>query len=97
MLGIKTSNRGQNSLVWPEPNETSAKRSLSLSLRDLPADEFTIELAAGQTEGFRPLLDVFIPSIYRIFRATQNANRWRIINQMFAKSLPLDARVKKYR
>ena len=52
---------------------------------------------AGQTKRFRPLLDVFIPSIYQIFRATQNANRWRIINQMFAKSLTLDARVKKYR
>ena len=25
------------------------------------------------------------------------SNRWRIINQMFAKSLPLDARVEKYR
>ena len=54
-------------------------------------------LGAGQTKGFRPLLDVFTPSIYRIFRASQNTNRWRIINQMFAKSLPLDARVKKYR
>ena len=31
---------------------------------------------AGQTKRFRPLLDVF--------RASQNANRWRIINQMFA-------------
>ena len=48
----------------------------------------------GQTKGFCPLLDVFIPIIYRIFRATQNANRWRIINQVFAKSLPLDVRVK---
>ena len=53
-------------------------------------------LGSGQTKGFCPLLDVFISSIYWIFRATQNANRWRIINQMFAKSLPLDARVKKY-
>ena len=48
---------------------------------------------AGQTKGFRPLLIFFIPSIYRIFRACQNTN---IINQMFAKSLPvLDARVQK--
>ena len=36
-------------------------------------------------------LDVFIPGIYQIFRASQNANRWRIINQMFAKSQQLDA------
>ena len=53
-------------------------------------------LGSGQTKGFCPLLDVFSPSIYWIFRATQNANRWPIINQMFAKSLPLDARVKQY-
>ena len=59
-------------------------------------NDFTL-LGAGQTKGFRPLLDVFTPSIYRIFRASQNANRWCIINQKFAKSLPLDARVKKYR
>ena len=51
-------------------------------------------IGSGQTKGFCPLLDVFFPSIYWIFRATQNANRWRIINQMFVKSLPLDARVK---
>ena len=30
------------------------------------------------------------------FRATQNAYRWRIINQMFAKSLPVDARGQKF-
>ena len=51
---------------------------------------------ASQTKGFSPLLDVFFPSIYQIFRASHNANRWRIINQMFAKSLPVDARVKQY-
>ena len=54
-------------------------------------------LGAGQTQGFRPLLDVFFPSIYRIFRVSHNANRWCIINQMFANSLPVDARVKNYR
>ena len=54
-------------------------------------------LGAGQTKGFRPLLDVFFPSLYQIFRASHNANRWCISNQMFANSLPVDARVKKYR
>ena len=54
-------------------------------------------LGASQTKGFRPLLEVFFPSIYRIFRASHNANRWCIINQMFANSLPVDARVKNYR
>ena len=54
-------------------------------------------LGAGQTKGFHPLLDVFFPSIYRIFNASYNANRWCIINQMFAKSLPVDARVKNCR
>ena len=38
---------------------------------------------------------LYLASIYRIFRASQNTNRWRIINQMFAKFLSLDARVKK--
>ena len=52
---------------------------------------------ASQTKGFRPLLDVFFPRIYRIFRASHNANRWCIIDQMFAYSLPVDARVKNYR
>ena len=33
--------------------------------------------------------------LYWIFRATQNYNRWCIINEMFAKSLPLDTRVNK--
>ena len=55
---------------------------------------YNLCLGSGQTKGFCPLLDVFIPSIYWIFRVTHNSNRWRIINQMFAKSLPLDARVK---
>ena len=54
-------------------------------------------LGASQTKGFRPLLDVFFPSIYLIFRASHNANRWCIINQMFANSLPVDARVKNIR
>ena len=40
---------------------------------------------------------LWIPSIYWIFRVSQNANRYRIINQMFAKSLPVDARDKKFR
>ena len=48
---------------------------------------------ARQIKGFRPLLEKTFPSIYRIFRASQNTNRWRIINTMFAKSQPLDARV----
>ena len=56
-----------------------------------------VRLGAGQTKVFRPLLDVFFPSIYRIFRASHNANRWCIINQMFANSRPVDARVKNYR
>ena len=54
-------------------------------------------LGASQTKGFRPLLDVFFPSIYRIFKASYNANRWCIINQMFAKSLPVDASVNFFR
>ena len=45
----------------------------------------------------RYLVIVFDPSIYRIFRASHNAKRWCIINQMFANSLPVDARVKNYR
>ena len=52
---------------------------------------------AGQTKEFRALLDVFPPCIYRIFRASHNANRWSLINQMFANPLPVDARVKNYR
>ena len=37
---------------------------------------FTVcDLGPSQTKGFRPLLDVYFPSIYRIFRATHNANR----------------------
>ena len=59
---------------------------------------FSLSLAvasgASQTKGFRPLLVVFFPSIYRIFRASHNANRRRINNQIFANSLPVDARVK---
>ena len=50
----------------------------------------------SQIKGFRPLLDVFFPSIYRILRASHSANRWCIINQMFANSLPVDARIKNY-
>ena len=45
---------------------------------------------ASQTVEIRPLSEFLIPSNYRIFRASQNANRWRLINQMFAKSLPVD-------
>ena len=52
----------------------------------------SIALGTGQTVEIRPLSEFLIPSIYRIFRTTHNANRWRIINQMFAKSLSLDAR-----
>ena len=48
---------------------------------------------ASQIMGFRPLLEKTFPSIYRIFRASQNTKRWRINNTMFAKSQPLDARV----
>ena len=48
---------------------------------------------ASQTKGFRPLLDIFIPSIYQIFRASQNANRWRIINKCLL-SLGQSQRVK---
>ena len=32
-----------------------------------------------------------------LFRASQNTNRWRIIDTMFAKSQPLDARVMFFR
>ena len=52
-------------------------------------------LGTGQTVEIGPLLKFLIPSIYWIFRASQNANSWRIINQMFAKFLPVDARVTK--
>ena len=48
---------------------------------------------ASQIKGFSPLLEETFPSIYRIFRAYQNTNRWHIIDTMFAKSQPLDARV----
>ena len=58
---------------------------------------YFIHFGASQTKGFRPLSDVFFPSIYRIFRASHDTNRWCIINQMFANSLPVDARVKNYR
>ena len=34
--------------------------------------------------------------MYQIFRVSQKANRWRIINQIFAKSRPLDARVQNF-
>ena len=61
------------------------------------ASLFICLVGPGQTKKFRALLDVFIPSIYRIFRASQNTNRWRIINQMFAKSMQVDARVKNIR
>ena len=57
----------------------------------------SIALGTGQTVEIRPLSEFLIPSIYRIFRASQNANRCCIINQMFAKSLPVDARVKNFR
>ena len=53
--------------------------------------------APARLRDFALLLDVFFPSIYRIFRASHNANRWRIINLMFANSMPVDAGVKKYR
>ena len=52
------------------------------------------ELKALARQSKFALVVMFNP--YRIFRASQSANRWRIINQMFAKSMPLDARVKKY-
>ena len=48
---------------------------------------------ASQIKGFRPLLEKTFPSIYLIFRAYQNTNRWSIINKMFVKSQPVDARV----
>ena len=51
----------------------------------------------GQTVEILPLSEFLIPSIYWIFRASQNTYRWRIINQMFAKSPSLDARVKIFR
>ena len=48
---------------------------------------------SSQIKGFRPLLEKTFPSIYQIFRASQNTtNKWRIIDTMFAKSQPLDAR-----
>ena len=50
-------------------------------------------LGASQIKGFRPLLEKTFPSIYRIFRASQNTNRWHIIDTMFAKSQPLNARL----
>ena len=59
-------------------------------LRDHP-------LGASQIKGFRPLLEETFPSIYQIFRAYQNTNRWRIIDTMFVKSQPLDARVMFFR
>ena len=59
--------------------------------------QYIRSLGASQTKGFRPLLDVFFPSIYQIFRASHNANRWRINNQIFANSQPVDARVKNNR
>ena len=34
----------------------------------------------GQTVEIRPLSEFLIPSIYWIFRASQNTYRWRIIN-----------------
>ena len=48
---------------------------------------------ASQIKRFHPLLEKTFPSIYQIFRGSQNTNRWRIIDTMFAKSKPLDARV----
>ena len=54
---------------------------------------FCTFLGASQIKGFRPLLEKTFPSIYQIFRASQNTNRWRIIDTIFAKSQPLDARV----
>ena len=72
--------------------------SPSLSLSHINLEAAARSLGASQTKRFRPLLDVFFPSIYRIFRASHNAtNRWCIINQMFANSLPVDARVKNIR
>ena len=52
---------------------------------------------ASQIKGLSPLLEETFPSIYRIFRVYQNTNRWRIIDTMFAKSQPLDARVMFFR
>ena len=52
----------------------------------------TVLVGTGQTVEIRPLSEFLINWI---FRASQNANRWHIINQMFAKFPPLDARVKK--
>ena len=52
---------------------------------------------ASQIKGFRPLLEKTFPSIYRIFRASQNSNRRHIIDTAFAKSQPLDARVMFFR
>ena len=51
---------------------------------------------ASQIKGFRPMFEKTFPSIYRIFRASQNTNRWRIIGKL-AKSQPLDARVMFFR
>ena len=52
-----------------------------------------VPLGASQTVKIRPLSEFLIPCIYRIFRASQNGNRWCIINKMFAKFQPLDDRV----
>ena len=49
-----------------------------------------IILGTSQIKGFRHLLKNTFPSIYWIFRASQNTNRWRIIDTMFAKSQPLN-------
>ena len=54
-------------------------------------------LGASQIKGFRPLLEESFPSIYQIFRAYKNTNRWRIIDTMFGKSQLLDARVMFFR
>ena len=48
-----------------------------------------VRLGSGQTVEICPLSEFLIPSIYRIFRASQNAKRWCIINKMFAKSQPI--------
>ena len=69
----------------------SSLRSIGSSWKIFPPE------ALARQYSLRPLSIFLNPSIYWIFRASQNANRWCIINQMFAKTQPLDARVKKCR
>ena len=65
---------GRHSVV--EHSQGGVPRKLSFRIGTLHLMMMmTLDLGAGQTKEFCSLLDVFIPRIYRIFRASQNANR----------------------